>query len=216
MPAIRVLLADDQQIMRQGLRALLESEKGFQVIGEAPDGRQAVKLACQLTPDVVVMDIGMPDLNGIEATRQILAKEPAVKVVALSMHAEKQFVAEMLAAGASGYLVKDCAFEQLIDAIRTVLAGRLYLIPAITGVVIEDYVQRVQKDSPINELTDREREVLQLLAEGTSTKQIASRLNMSVKTAETHRRNIMQKLDLHSVAELTKYAIRHGLTDLRS
>ena len=216
MPAIRVLLADDQQIMRQGLRALLESEKGFQVIGEAPDGRQAVKLACQLTPDVVVMDIGMPDLNGIEATRQILAKEPAVKVVALSMHSDKQFVAEMLAAGASGYLVKDCAFEQLIDAIRTVLAGRVCLSPAITGVVIEDYVQRVQKDSPINELTDREREVLQLLAEGTSTKQIASRLNMSVKTAETHRRNIMQKLDLHSVAELTKYAVRHGLTDLRS
>jgi len=200
--------------MREGLCALLQKEPDIEVVAEAADGRTTVQLARELSPDVVIMDIAMPDLNGIGATRQIIAEFPGVKVVALSMHADKPFVAGMLKAGASGYLLKDCAFEELARAIKAVVANQIYLSPGIVGVVIEDYVRRLRKTDglTLSPLTPREGEVLQLLAEGKNTQQIASLLRLSVKTVGTHRRQIMKKLDVHSVAELTKYAIQQGLT----
>jgi len=213
---IKVLLADDHKIVRDGLRTLLEKNPDIIVAGEAEDGREALQMAQKLLPDVVVMDIAMPDLNGIEATRQILADRSAVRIIALSMHSDKRFVSEMLKAGASAYLLKDCAFEELITAIRTVMKGKIYLSPEIAGVVIGDYIKKDTKadSSVFSLLSDREREVLQLLAEGKTTKEVASYLHVSVKTVETHRTNIMTKLDIHSIAELTKYAIREGLTTL--
>ena len=214
--AIRVLIADDHQIMRDGLCNLLEKEGDLEVVGNADNGRTAVHLAETMSPDIVVMDIGMPDLNGIEATRQIQARKPDVKVIALSMHADRRFVIGMLRAGATGYLLKDSAFEELTHAIRTVQSGHRYLSPVIADVVIHEYLSQVDEPSSSlsSELTPREREVLQLLAEGHSTKDIADALHVSRKTIETHRAQIMEKLDLHSIAELTKYAIREGLTAL--
>ena len=214
--AIRVLIADDHQIMRDGLCNLLEKEGDLEVVGNADNGRTAVHLAETMSPDIVVMDIGMPDLNGIEATRQIHAQTPDVKVIALSMHADRRFVIGMLRAGATGYLLKDSAFEELTHAIRTVQSGHRYLSPVIADVVIHEYLSQVDEPSSSlsSELTPREREVLQLLAEGHSTKDIADALHVSRKTIETHRAQIMEKLDLHSIAELTKYAIREGLTAL--
>ena len=216
--SVRILLADDHRIMRQGLRALLEKEADVEVSGEAEEGRTAVQLARKLKPDVVVMDVGMPDLNGIEATRQIKAEAPAAKVLALSMHADKRFVERMLTAGASGYVLKDDAFEELVGAIRTVAANKIYLSPGIAGAVVEDFVRysRTAESTGRIILTPRQREVLQLLAEGKTTKQIASLLYVSRKTVETHRRQIMEKLDIHSIAELTKYAVREGLTSIDS
>ena len=215
-PKTTILLVDDHKIMCEGLRALLARERGLEVVGEASDGRTAIKLARKLKPDVVVMDVGMPDLSGIDATKQILAKVPGAKVLGLSMHSERQFVLGMLRAGASGYVLKDCAIKELACAVRQVAAGQTYLSPKIADIVVEDYVRRVQRGEPSAEsiLTDREREVVQLLAQGESTRQTASRLNVSIKTIETHRRHIMDKLGIHSVAELTKYAIREGLTSL--
>jgi DNA-binding NarL/FixJ family response regulator len=218
-----ILLVDDHKIVREGLRSLLEGEADFRVIAEAGDGRAAVALAREHQPDVVVMDIAMPHLNGIEATRQIIHALPRAKVIALSMHSDRRFMAEMLRAGASGYLLKDAASEELIQAIRTVVAGNLYLSPQITDVVVDDYLRRLPSAGSITPthgagrgaftvLTAREREVLQLMSEGKATKQIAMILHVSIKTVETHRRQLMEKLDLHSVAELTKYAIREGLT----
>ena len=213
--SIRILLADDHQILRQGLRTLLEKQPDIEVVAEAEEGRKAVQLARELSPDVVIMDIAMPDLNGIEATRQIITEIPGVKVVALSMHSDRRFVARMLKAGASGYLLKDCAFEELVRAVRTVAVGRIYLSPGIVDVVIEDYLRRLQEnDFPFSLLTPREREVFQLLAEGKTKRQIASRLHVSVRTVDSHRQHIMSKLGIRSVAELTKYAIRAGLTSL--
>jgi two-component system, NarL family, response regulator NreC len=214
--SVAVLLADDHRIMREGLRSLLAGQQGVTVIGEADDGRNAVSLAAQLLPDVLVMDVAMPNLNGIEATRQIVAKTLKTKVLGLSMHADARFVAEMFKAGAWGYLLKDSAFEELTRAIRTVMDNKIYISPAIGGALIETILnQRCEANaSPTRGLTAREREVLQLLAEGASTKEMAERLNVSLKTIETHRQNIMKRLGLHSVAELTKYAIREGLTDL--
>ncbi len=213
--SIKVVLADDHMIVRNGLRSLLE-QNDMEVVAEAEDGRTTVRLARDLLPDVVVMDIGMPDLNGIEATRQITAESPGVKVIGLSMHADKRFVSGMLSAGASGYLLKDCAFEELAQALRAVVASQTYLSPGINSIVVKDYMDRASitrsPDPPV--LTGREREVLQLLAEGKTTKQIASQLGVSAKTIESHRQHIMSKLDLHSIAELTKYAIRTGLTSL--
>jgi DNA-binding NarL/FixJ family response regulator len=213
---IRVLLADDHKIVRDGLRTLLEKQADIAVLGEAEDGREALQLAGKLSPDVVVMDIAMPELNGIEATRQILSEYPGIKIVALSMHSDKRFVSEMLKAGASAYLLKDCAFEELITAISTIMKGKIYLSPGIAGVVLADYIRNDRKSEPsvFSQLSDREREVLQLMAEGKSTKEVAAHLNVSIKTVETHRTNIMTKLDIHSIAELTKYAIREGLTSL--
>ena len=214
--SIRIILAEDHKIVREGLRTLLEKQSDMEVIAEAEDGRTTVQLVRKLSPDVVIMDIAMPDLNGIEATRQIMAEAPGVKAIALSIHSNRQFVVGMLKAGASGYMLKDCAFEELAFAIRTVVANQTYLSPKITGVVIEDYLRRLPENNSLvySVLTDREREVLQLLAEGKSTKQIAACLHVSVKTVETHRQQIMSRLDIHSVAELTKYAIREGLTSL--
>jgi two-component system, NarL family, response regulator NreC len=196
-----ILIADDHRLLREGLRALLERE-GFQVVAEADNGRSAVKLAKQLQPDIVITDIAMPDLNGVEATRQICAEAPRSKVLALSMHTESRFVLGILEAGASGYLLKDSAFEEL--------AG------AIAGVVLSQSLSRLgsKRRSQQIELSKREREVLQLIAEGKSTKEIAATLYVSVKTVETHRKQIMDKLDIHSIAELTKYAIREGVAFL--
>nr|WP_319775882.1 response regulator transcription factor [uncultured Sphaerochaeta sp.] len=213
---IKILLAEDHKIVREGLRSLLEKEPGFDVVGEAENGRKAVQLASRLNPDVIIMDISMPDLNGIEAARQILRDNQNVRVLALSMHSDKRFVADILKAGASGYLLKDGAFEELAGAIRAVANGQTYLSPAIAGAVIQDYLRRISEpdQSVFALLTPREREILQLLSEGKSTKEIASCLTVSVKTIETHRRRIMEKLDIHTIAELTKYAIREGLTSL--
>ena len=213
---IRILLADDHKIIREGLRSLIEQQAGMDVVAEADNGRIAVQQARELQPNVVIMDITLPELNGIEATRQIKQNDPGVKVIALSVHSDRRFVSGILDAGASGYLLKDCAFEELVAAVRAVMAGRNYLDSRTTSVVIQDYVRRLSEaeDSSDLKLTAREKEVLQLLAEGKSTKQIASRLHLSIKTIETPRRNIMDKLKINSIAELTKYAVREGLTSL--
>jgi DNA-binding NarL/FixJ family response regulator len=213
---IRVLIADDHTIMRAGLRSLLEKENQIEVVAEAENGRRAVQLAVEHEPDVVVMDVSMPDLNGIEATSQVLENLPEAKVIALSMHTDKRFVMGMLRAGASGYLLKDCASQELANAIVSVASNKKYLSPDIAGVVIEDSLYGIQQEGETvsSLLSAREREVLQLIAEGWSTKQIAAHLYVSVKTVETHRRQIMKKLDLHNIAELTKYAIREGLTSV--
>jgi len=213
---VRILLADDHRIVRQGLVALLEKPTDLQVAATAEDGRKTVRLAKELRPDLVIMDIAMPVLNGIEACRQILAEAPHTKVIALSMHSDRRFVTGMLQAGASGYLLKDCAYDELMNAITQVKAGHIYLSPRITSTVVEDYVRKLSPmDSSVFQvLTAREREVLQLLAEGKTTKEIAASLHVSVKTIETHRKQIMDKLNVHSLAELTKYAIREGLTFL--
>jgi len=214
--SIRILLADDHKITREGLRSLISKQSDMKVVAEAENGRDAVGLAKELRPDVVIMDVSMPDLNGIEATKQILSEDENIKIIALSMHSDNLFVSEMLKSGASGYMLKDCAFEELDRAIREVARGNTYLSPMISGVVVEDYLRRLNKSgaSESSILSDREREVLQLLAEGQSTKQIGLKLFISAKTVETHRRQIMNKLDMYTVAELTKYAIRKGLTSL--
>jgi len=215
--SIRLLLADDHKIMREGLKALVEKEADITVVGEAETGKETVSMVQKLSPNVVVMDIAMPDLNGIEAARKIIKANPNTKVVALSAHADQHFIREMMAAGASAYVLKDTAYEELIRAIREVMKGKKYLSSDIARGVLDTYVKLSR---PLSEnpafvvLTDREREVLQLITEGKSTKEIAGEVAVSVKTIETHRRNIMEKLNLHSIAELTKYAIREGVTSV--
>ncbi len=214
---IRLILADDHAMMREGLKSLIGNEDGMEVVGEADNGMQTISLAAKTGPHVVVMDVAMPDLNGIEATRKIVAANPHTKVVALSGHANKEFVREMLTAGASAYVLKNRAYEELVRAIREVIKGKKYLSPDIARGVVDDYIElssSVSENPAFIILTDREREVLQQLAEGKTTKEMAGELSVSVKTVETHRRNIMEKLDLHSVAELTKYAIREGVTSI--
>jgi len=211
--SVKIIIADDHKIMRDGLRTLLEKEKGLEVIAEAKNGRETIQLAEQLRPDIIIMDISMDDLNGMDATRIIVGKEWGCRVIALSMHADKRFVAGMFEAGAMGYLLKDCAFDELIQAIRQVMRGRTYLCSMISGVVIRDYIQRMRKSEP-SLLSPREKETLQLLAEGSTTKRIAGQLRVSVKTVETHRQHIMEKLNIFSIAELTKYAIKEGITSL--
>lgn len=212
----RIIIADDHMIVCQGLATLLAKEPDMEVVAEAENGREVVQLVKELRPDVVIMDVNMPDLNGIEATRQVLAAFPETKIIALSMHADRRFVVNMLKAGSSGYLLKDCAFEELAAAIRLVMANKTYLSPGVSNIVIQDYVQGLSapRSSAFTMLTPREREVLQLMAEGKPTGQIAEQLHISVKTVETHRQQIMHKLGIHSIAELTKYAIREGLTSL--
>lgn len=211
----RIILADDHMMIRQGLRSLIGRQDGMEVIAEASDGRQAVELAHQLKPDVIVMDISMPNLNGIEATRRILGESPATRIIALSMHADSEFVTRMIEAGARGYMLKDCAFEELIAAIHTVLSGRSFMSPGIAAAAGgQARAPAAPTRTALSSLTPREREVLQLIAEGKSTKRVAADLAVSVKTVETHRHNIMEKLGIHTVAELTKYAIRQGLTEL--
>ena len=215
---IKIIVADDHKIVRQGLRTLLAAEPDMEVVAEADNGRATLRLVQELKPQVVIMDISMPGLNGIEATRQILFESPEVKVVALSMHSDSLFVLNMLKAGASGYLLKDCALEELVKAIRTVVAQKTYLSPGVSDIVIKDFVSSwsATSSSAFAVLTAREREVLQLMAEGKSTTQIADSLCVSAKTVEAHRKQIMDKLGIHSVAELTKYAIRQGLTSLEA
>ncbi|MCP3902028.1 MAG: response regulator transcription factor [Planctomycetes bacterium] len=212
----RILLVDDHEIFTDGLRALLSAEPDLEIIGRITNGRDAVREAVESAPDIVVMDISMPDMNGIDATREITARRPEVKVLCLSMHAEGQFVHAALDAGASGYLLKECAVAEVVRAIRAVAASQVYLSPAIAATVV-DAMKSGRSDargSAFEILTDRERAVLQLIAEGHSTRDIAERLHLSVKTIGTHREHIMTKLDIHSVAGLTKYAIREGLTSL--
>jgi len=194
----------------------VEKEKDLEVIGTADNGRQALTLTRRLKPDVVIMDIAMPELNGIDTTRQILDEVPDAKVIALSMHSEKQFIEGMLQAGAAGYLLKDSAFEELIKAIRLVCAGKKYLSPDVTDIFLQDFLSlSIGKDvENEQDLSLREREVLQLISEGRSMKEIAERLNISVKTVESHRKNIMDKLNLHTVAELTRFAIKQGITSI--
>jgi two-component system response regulator NreC len=210
----KVLIADDHQIVREGLRTMLEKEHDLQVVGEAEDGRMTLRLARELIPDVIIMDVAMPDLNGIEATRQIVAELPNVKIIALSMHDDRRFVLNMLKAGAAGYMLKDCAFKDLAKAIRVVMANKTYLSNEIADIVVKDYLASSTpvESSAFHLLSPREREVLQLIAEGQTSARIADNLHISVKTVETHRQQIMVKLKIKSVAELTKYAIREGLT----
>ncbi len=214
--AYKILLADDHQIMREGLVALLERESGLKVVGQAPDGRTAVRQARELKPDVVVMDVSMPDLNGIDATRQILEENRQVKVIALSMHADRRFVKGMLQAGAAAYLLKHSASQELIKAINLVMTNRVYLSPEVAGVVVEDYKAPATDTSVFGVLTPREREVLQLFAEGKSPREIAEALHLGLKTVEAYRRQIMEKLGFSSFAELVKYAVREGLTSLET
>jgi len=213
---VKILLADDHKIMRDGLRSLIEKLPGMQVVAEAENGRVAVKLNRKFRPDVIVMDINMPDLNGIDATRRILAEFSGTKIIAFSMYTDHQFVAEAFKAGVCGYLQKDGAFEELARAIRTVVANQTYLSPKIAGDAVKGYLGNLPADdsgAPAA-LMDREREVVQLFAEGYTTQQIAGSLNLGVKTVETHLRNILEKLEVTSIAELTKFAIREGLTTL--
>jgi DNA-binding NarL/FixJ family response regulator len=215
----RILLADDHEMLRAGLRALLKDEPEFEVIADAADGRTAVRLATELSPDVVVMDINMPDLNGIEATRQMTDNTGhAPKVIALSAYSDERYAKEMLRAGASGYIPKQAAYEELTTALKHVVANKTYLSPSIAQVMMMDYARGATPDGAgaFSTLTSREREVLQLLAEGKALKQAAVHLKVSVKTVETHRRNIMSKLNIDSVAALTKYAIREGLTSVEA
>ena len=214
--SIQVLLVDDHAIIREGLRSLLEKQPELEVIADTDDGRKAIELVRELLPNIVIMDITMPGLNGIEATRQITAEFPQVKVIALSIYSKRRFVADMLSAGATGYILKECLFDELVQAIKAVAAGGRYLSPRITDVVVSDYVKRLSAsaNSPFEALKAREREVLQLVAEGKSTKQIALDLHVSTKTIEANRRQIMEKLNIYNVAELTKYAVREGLTTL--
>lgn len=215
--SIKVLMADDHRIMREALRSIIEKESDMKVVGEAADGRAAVRLSREVSPDVVIMDITMPELNGVEATKQILSEAPDVKVLALSMHSDEHFVSGMLKAGGSGYLLKDCAAEELVQAIRSVITGEQYLSPKIAGIVIESYRRASPKEDQLSkapELTAREREVLQLVAEGDTSQRIAGQLYVSQKTVDAHRQNIMAKLSIKTVAGLTKYAIRKGITFL--
>jgi two-component system response regulator NreC len=213
---IRIQLADDHMITREGLKSLIQNENHMEIVAEVDNGRSAVEKAVSLIPDVIIMDINMPGLNGIDATKQILAQHPQIKIIALSMFSERRYVIGMLKAGVSGYLLKDCAFNELLNAIETVLKGSRYLGQQITDIVMDDLLNdRPAKELSLNtSLSGREREVLQMIAEGTSSIQIATRLHVSEKTISTHRRKIMTKLNIHSIAGLTKFAIREGMTSL--
>lgn len=213
---ISVILVDDHVIMRDGLRRLLEGESDIEVIGEADNGRDAVKISIEKNPDIVVMDVAMQDMNGIEATRQIKKENPNIKIIVLSMHSERQIVVGIFRAGASGYLLKASTSIELVEAIRTVYLGRKYLSQKFSDIVLQEIsdIKRDSEEIGVAILTNRESEILQLIAEGNSTKRIAEVLFISPKTVESHRANIMEKLDIHNLPELTKYAIRAGLTSL--
>jgi two-component system response regulator NreC len=214
MRKIRIALADDHQLMRSGLRVLLEQQPDFTVVGEASDGREAVTLVDSQKPDVLVMDIGMPNLNGIEAAAQITQAHPEISIVMLSMHSDESYVLRALKAGAKGYLLKDSAETDLIRAVHSVADSKSFFSPAVSKVLLDDYVRKLKRsgtEDPYDLLTPREREVLQLVAEGKSNKEVASLLNLSVYTVETHRANIMEKLNLHGVPELILYAVRKGI-----
>ncbi len=211
---MNILMADDHGVVREGLKRMFSEQPDMDVVGEAENGRMAVKLAKELIPDIILMDISMPDINGIEATRLILKANPAIKIIALSMHSEKHFVIEILQAGALGYVLKSYLFEEILRAIEVVQSNGYYLSPKITDVIVEDYTSKeaLPDKSLVSGLTSREREIIRFVAEGLTTKQIALRLKISPKTADANRRRAMKKLDIDNVASLTKYAIREGLT----
>ena len=211
MKRTRILLVDDHAVVRQGFKMILDAQSDMEIIGEAANGREAVELAAQLRPDIVVMDVAMPELNGIEATRRVIASDPHIRVIALSMHKDSVYVREILRAGARGYLLKDSGADDLVKAIRAVAGGESYLSPAVSNAVLDDYRKHVT--NPIDLLTSREREVLQMLAEGKTNKEIAVVLNLSVYTVDAHRGRIMEKLNLHSINELVRFALRNGLID---
>ncbi|MBT3807252.1 MAG: response regulator transcription factor [Desulfobacula sp.] len=213
---IKILIADDHSIAREGLKALLEKEKNMVVVAEAKNGREAVRLAIEAKPDIIIMDINMPELNGIEATRQIIAETPQAKVIALSMYSDRRYISRMLKVGVAAYLLKNNASEELVTAIRAVLKNQGYLSHKVANVVIKDYSNRLGQcdESPLSRLTSREIEVLQLIAEGFSSGDIADRLCVSVKTISSNRRQLMDKLKTDSIAELTKISIREGLISL--
>lgn len=216
MATIRILLADDHDVVRAGIRGVLERIPGVEIVGEADNGRTLIELARQLTPNLVLTDIAMPDLNGLEATRQIVGLEAGIRVIVLSMHSSRQFVSEVLKAGASGYILKNTASREVPLAVSAAMDGKVYLSPSVAEVVVEDYVRHVPDPgrAAFSTLSAREREVLQLLAEGKTSKEIGLALHVSAKTVESHRAQIMDKLGLRTVAELTKFAIREGLTSL--
>ncbi len=211
MKRIRILLADDHAVVRQGFKMILAAQTDMEIVGEAGNGREAVQLATELQPDVVVMDVAMPELNGIEATRRLTAASPRTRVVALSMHKDSVYVREILRAGARGYLLKDSPAPDLVSAVRAVASGEGFLSPAVSNAVLDDYRKHVT--DPIDLLSSREREVLQMLAEGKTNKEIAVILNLSVYTVDAHRGRIMEKLNLHSINELVRFAVRNGLID---
>lgn len=211
---IRILIADDHQMLREGLASLLSAEPDFEIVGQAGDGREAVRMADELRPDIALLDITMPEMNGIEAARRICRDIPGVRVIALSMHSENRFVTEMFQAGAGGYVLKMGEFEELAEAVRTVASGGSFVSSQVAGDVIRTLAGQLPAAADAGGLSEREREVLQLLAEGKSSKESAQILHVSVKTIDSHRRQVMLKLGLNSVAELTKYAIKSGLTSL--
>jgi DNA-binding NarL/FixJ family response regulator len=211
MKRIRILLADDHAVVRQGFKMILSAQPDMEIVGEAGNGREAVELAEELKPDVVVMDVAMPELNGIEATRRLGASVPHARVVALSMHKDSVYVREVLRAGARAYLLKESVSGDLVAAVRAVSQGEGYLSPAVSNAVLDDYRKHVT--DPIDLLSSREREVLQMLAEGKTNKEIAGVLNLSVYTVDAHRGRIMEKLNLHSINELVRFAVRNGLVD---
>jgi DNA-binding NarL/FixJ family response regulator len=214
MTAVRVMLVDDHKLVRAGLRALLESLEGVEVVAEAAHGREALSLMPGHHPDIVLMDIGMPEMNGLEATTRIVKEFPASRVIILSMHSSEEYVLKALRAGAAGYLIKDAGSAELEVAVRAVARGESYLSPAVSKLVVGEYMRRVSgEENPLDVLTPRQREILQLLAEGHNTQDIAQILNISVKTVETHRAQIMDRLDIHDLAGLVRYAIRAGLID---
>ena len=211
---MRVLLADDHGIVRRGLRSLLESQSGVEVVGEAADGLEAIRLCTELTPDILVLDIAMPKLNGIEVAARVQKLDRPPRTIILSMHSDEAYIIRALAAGARGYLLKDATDEDLLPAVRAVSGGKPYFSPAVTGVLMEDYVRQLQSRGLTDSyhlLTSREREVLQLLAEGRANKEVAALLDVGVSTVETHRANLMQKLSLHNTAEIVLYAVRKGI-----
>ena len=216
--SIKILIADDHKMMRDGLKAMLENERDLQVIAESERGIETIQKTKEFKPDIVILDVAMPELNGIETARVLSSEVPDTKIIGLSMHSDRQFVIEMLRAGASGFVLKQAAFEELTNAIRTVAQGKTFLSSAILDIVVQDYVRQFAKsESPAyRQLTDRERQILQLLAEGNSTKEIAYMLSLSVKTIETHRLNIRNKLGIGSFAGLVKFAIREGITTLET
>ncbi|MDD4857460.1 MAG: response regulator transcription factor [Candidatus Krumholzibacteria bacterium] len=216
MTPITIIIADDHRLFRDGLRTLLDKQKNVRVVAETTDGAETISAVVELKPDIVLMDISMSELNGIEAARRIASQGAATRIIMLSMHSDRRFITESLKAGAVGYLLKDCAFDEVLLAVKAVNEGAIYLSSRISESVIKDYIAMAKSvpGSAFSVLSAREREVLQLLAEGKSTKETAAKLHVSVKTVETHRKQIMDKLDIHSVAALTRYAIREGLTPL--
>lgn len=217
---INIILADDHHVIREGLRLLLDREQDFLVMAEADNGVAALSAVKKFNPDLVIMDVSMPELNGMEATRKIISEVPGTKVLALSMYSDKRFVEGMFQAGVSGYILKNCIARELVSAVRLVANGQVYISPQIAGTIVEGYLSRVVPENETgrntnrNSLTGREREILQLISEGLNTKEIAGKLQLSSKTVDAHRRNIMDKIGLHSIAELTKFAIREGITNL--